>query len=116
MVDTTDLRSVDYIVRVRISPSALLIFKELKIIKKCKTHPKYKAINSPRCDCEVCWNIYNEKNEIISKELEKLSEYNITEIRLLLGKEYKKSPNKIAKSFNISKETVLFISKTKKIN
>jgi len=33
--------------------------KELQIIsKKCKKHPKYKAIRKPGCDCDVCWAIY----------------------------------------------------------
>jgi len=29
--------------------------------EKCKKHPKYKVILKPRCDCEVCWRLWNQK-------------------------------------------------------
>lgn len=27
-------------------------------MRKCKKHPKYKAIRKPRCNCKDCWDIY----------------------------------------------------------
>ena len=26
---------------------------------KCKDHPNYKAIRTPRVDCPACWDMYN---------------------------------------------------------
>ena len=28
---------------------------------KCKKHPRYKIIYPPRCECETCWFMWNEK-------------------------------------------------------
>jgi len=30
--------------------------------EKCALHPSYKAKLKPRCDCKVCWEIWEKKN------------------------------------------------------
>ena len=33
------------------------------MVKKCEKHPRYKAINIPRCNCRKCWTYYIERNQ-----------------------------------------------------
>lgn len=28
----------------------------------CRLHPKYQAKKKPRCNCKVCWEIWEKKN------------------------------------------------------
>lgn len=38
--------------------------KKLAMKMTCKVHPKYKAMRTPRADCERCWEIYNGKKTV----------------------------------------------------
>jgi hypothetical protein len=48
---------------------------------KCKTHPRYKAVQKPRSGCLDCWNVYADKRQTIVDDLFKAAETGGAELR-----------------------------------
>ena len=40
-------------------------------MKRCKHHPRYKAVHMPSCQCPHCWDVYYDKHPTVPRRLRK---------------------------------------------